>query len=84
MSFPMNFPTGYYSHIEIVVNVIVVNFFSFLVITRNAAIRLGPSWIHESSRVPGASYTAPGPEFQGGDLKNWNSKIRRGAKPQGV
>ena len=24
-------------------------------------------WTHESSRVPGASYIAPGPEFQGVD-----------------
>ena len=32
-------------------------------------------WTHESSKVPGASYTAPGPELQGVDLKNWNSKF---------
>ena len=25
-------------------------------------------WTHESSRLPGASYTAPGPELQGVDL----------------
>ena len=28
-------------------------------------------WTHERSRVPGASYTAPGPYFQGVDLKTW-------------
>ena len=33
-------------------------------------------WTHESSRVPGASYIAPGPELQGVDLKNGFQNFR--------
>ena len=33
-------------------------------------------WTHESSFFSGASATAPGPAFQGEDLKKWNSKFK--------
>ena len=32
-------------------------------------------WTHESSRLPGASYTAPGSYFQGGDPKKMEFKM---------
>ena len=34
-------------------------------------------WTHDSSRVPGASYTAPGLQWHRVDLKNWTSNLKK-------